>query len=592
MDPVLLEIINNRLQSISNEMEDALLKMSFSVIVKEMKDCTCALFDAQGRTISQSAAMPCQLGFLSASVPSILKVFPPETAQDGDVYIQNDPFNGGSHIPDVTVVMPVFYEGQVVAYSASMVHLADTGGITPGVSTRATSMYQEGLCLPPIKFYDGGEKVQAVHDIIRQNVRIPDEVMGDLEAQVACDKVGSSRILDMCKEYGKNTFISAIEGLLDHSEALTRKAIEALPDGVYRFTGYIDNDGLELDKPPIKLELAVTISGSEIIFDFTGSSPQVKGPINCVFASTLSTMEYAVKVVTGGDSIPTNEGCFRSMKYILPEGSIVNAAKPAPTGGRGLTVQLLSSTCLGALAKAKPDLINACSGAYAPLLYIGGYDRKRNKPFVSNDNGMCGLGARLGKDGIDAISSDSQNVLAIPVEAFEMSGPLQVLHYGLADNSGGPGKYRGGLGSRKAIKLLDGEISFTFRGDGFIVPPWGLFGGMAAKVGSGYIRRADGTLESIPSKGDFTLYAGDEIGYDSAGGGGYGDPLERDSQMVLRDVLDERVSVQSALEQYGVYVDLERNEVDEVLTFATRKQKQMERGIVNWTYDRGIMGKE
>ena len=297
-------------------------------------------------------------------------------------------------------------------------------------------------------------------------------------------------------------------------------------------------------------------------------------------------------VVTGGENIPTNEGCFRSMKYILPEGSIVNATKPAPTGGRGLTVQLLSSTCLGALAKAKPELINACSGAYAPLLYIGGYDNKRHKPFVSNDNGMCGLGARLGKDGIDAISSDSQNVLAIPVEAFEMSGPLQVKHYGLADDSGGPGKYRGGLGSSKAIKLLDGEVSFTFRGDGFFVPPWGLFGGMPAKVGSGYILRADGSREIIPSKGDFMLYAGDEIGYDSAGGGGYGDPLERDPQKVLRDVLDERVSLSSALDDYGVCIDPVTKTVDEAVTFATRKQKQMERGMETWTYDRGVMGKE
>ena len=407
MDPILLEVINNRLQSISNEMEDALLKMSFSVIVKEMKDCTCALFDAQGRTISQSAAMPCQLGFLSASVPAILKEFPPETAREGDVYMQNDPFNGGSHIPDVTVVMPVFYDKQVVAYSASMVHLADTGGITPGVSTRATCMYQEGLCLPPVKFYDAGQKVRAVHEIIRQNVRIPDEVMGDLEAQVACDKVGASRIADMCREYGKDVFLSAIEGLLDHSEALTRKAIEELPDGVYRFTGYIDNDGLELDKPPIRLQLAVTISGSEILFDFTGSSQQVKGPINCVFASTLSTMEYAVKVVTGGESIPTNEGCFRSMKYILPEGSIVNATKPAPTGERVLQLMQSRGGITSAAMCAQRPVLTLLSGPAAGV--IGGRtiaNLMGRKDVLTLDLGGTSNDVALIRDGKISLSID------------------------------------------------------------------------------------------------------------------------------------------------------------------------------------------
>lgn len=591
IDPILLEVVNNRLQSIANEMEDSLLKMSFSVIVKEMKDASTAIFDAKGRTVAQSAAMPCQLGFLSSSVPAILREFPVEKAQEGDVYLQNDPFNGGSHIPDVTVVLPIFFEGEVVALAASMVHLADTGGITPGVSTAATSMYQEGLCLPPVKFYDAGKPVRAIHEIIRQNVRIPDEVLGDLEAQVACGKVGIERITDLCKEYGKETFLEAMDGLLDHSEALTRQAIFEIPDGTYSFTGYIDNDGVDFDKP-IKLQLAVTISGSEILFDFTGSSPQTKGPINCVYASTLSTIEYAVKVVTGGESIPTNEGCFRSMKYIFPEGSIVNATKPAPTGGRGLTVQLLSSTCLGALAKAKPDMVNACSGAYAPLLYIGGYDTLKGRPFVSNDNGMCGLGARLGKDGIDAISSDSQNVLAIPVEAFEMSGPLRVLYYGLANDSGGPGKYRGGLGSCKAIKLLAGEVSFTFRGDGFIIPPWGLFGGYGAKTGNGYIKRANGERVNIPSKGDFMLYPGDEIGYACAGGGGYGDPLDRDPELVLRDVLDERVSYISAEQDYGVSIDPKTKTLDDAVTLVLREQKRMERGPITWTYDRGTLGRE
>ena len=222
--------------------------------------------------------------------------------------------------------------------------------------------------------------------------------MGDLEAQVACGKVGIDRIQTLCDEYGKDVFLDTVEGLLDHSEALTRQALEEIPNGTYTFTGYIDNDGVEFDKQ-ITLKLSVTIKGSDILFDFTGSSPQTKGPINCVKASTLSTIEYAVKVVTGGDSIPTNDGCFRMIQSILPEGSIVNAVKPAPTGSRGLTVQLLSSTCLGALAKAKPREIgvNACSGAYAPLLYIGGYNPATQKSFVPMITACAAWGARPGK---------------------------------------------------------------------------------------------------------------------------------------------------------------------------------------------------
>jgi len=381
-DPITLEVIDHRLQSIANEMEDTLLKTSFSMIVKEMRDASAAIFDVKGRTIAQSAAMPSQLGMLTFSVPAIIREFPAAKAQEGDVYIHNDPFDGGTHIPDITVVEPVIYRGVVVALAASMVHHADTGGIVPGVSTAATSMFHEGLCLPPVKFYDAGQPVKSVHEIIKKNVRVPEEIHGDLEAQVACGKVGKDRVLELCEEYGENVFLAAIEGLLDHSEMLTRQALDTIPDGTYHFSDHIDNDGVDLESY-VKLQLAVTIKGSDIEFDFTGSSPETRGPLNCTPASTFSAMAYAVKVVTGGSSISTNDGCFRPIKYVLPEGSIVNARRPAATGIRGLTVQALASTCLGALAQANPELVNACSGAFPPLLYIGGYDPLNGKEYLS-----------------------------------------------------------------------------------------------------------------------------------------------------------------------------------------------------------------
>jgi len=586
-----MEVIDHRLQSIGDEMEDTLLKTSFSMIVKEMRDASAAIFDAKGRTIAQSAAMPSQLGMLTFSVPAIIREFPVTEAQEGDVYIHNDPFSGGTHLPDITVVEPVIYNGEVVALAASMVHHADTGGIVPGVSTAATSIYHEGLCIPPVKFYDAGKPVKAIHDIIKSNVRIPEEIHGDLEAQVACGKVGKDRILELCDEYGKEVLLAALEGLLNHAETLTRQALEAIPDGTYEFTDYIDNDGIDLEQR-IKLQVAVTIKGSDITFDFTGSSPQTRGPLNCTPSSTFSAIAYAVKVVTGGSSISTNEGCFRPIKYVLPEGSIVNAKRPAATGIRGLTVQTLASTCLGALAKARPELVNACSGAFPPLLYIGGYDPLNDREYLSNDTGMCGLGARPTKDGVDAISNDIVNVLAIPVEAFEMFSPLTVIQCGLYEDSGGPGKYRGGLGWQKSFQLLRGSTSVTFRGERWYVPPWGLFGGLPGKTGYGYVKRHGGEITDIPSKSDYILNAGDEIWYSSPGGGGYGDPLEREPELVLSDVIDGRVSRQVAFDDYGVVIEESNIAVDVEKTKQRRQEIAKARGPITWIYDKGILGRE
>lgn len=591
IDPVTLEVIHHRLESITEEAEDTILKASFSIIVKEMKDCTTAIFDAKGRTIAQCIGIPVHLGCLVYSVPQILKEFPPQNAQDGDVYLANDPFSGGTHLPDVTVVTPVIYEGDVVAYSVSMVHHADIGGIEPGVSTKATSIYQEGLNLPPLKFYDRGKPVKVVHDIIRKNVRIPDTVLGDFEAQVAAGNVGKARLLEFFDEFGKRTVLAAIEQILDQSEALTREGLRKIPDGTYSFVDYMDNDGVDLDQL-VKLQVAVTKRGSDFIVDFSGSHPQTKGPLNCTPPSAFACAAYAMKVISGGGAIPTNDGCFRTIKLILPQGSVVNANPPASTGCRATTCQAIASTILGALLKAVPERLNASSGAYGPLVYFGGYDPLTGKEYLTNEISQVGLGARPTKDGIDVISVDVDNVLAIPIEAFETSSPYRVLECGLYEGSGGAGEYRGGLGYRKVFELLRGTGSATYRGERYYVPAWGVFGGLPGGLGKGVIVRRTGEKEEVPSKRDYILSEGDRIYLFSSGGGGWGDPLKRKPERVLRDVLDERVSLKAAAGDYGVIIDEEKMTIDPEKTIQLRKEKARLRGPISWTHDKGLMGKE
>jgi len=590
VDPVTLEVIHHRLESIANEMEEAMIKSAFSPIVKELRDGTAALFDAKGQTIAQAIALPGHLGMLRISVPTILKHFPVEQAQPGDFYIHNDPFEGGGHLPDITGVLPVFYESEVVALPVSMIHHADIGGITPGVATGATSRYQEGLTLPAVKFYAGGKPVKAIHDIIRRNVRTPDAIMGDIEAQVAASKVGEARLLELFNEYGKELMLAAMEQLLDHSEALTRHALEQLPDSTYSFTDYMDNDGVELDKR-IKIQVAVTIKGSDLIADFTGSHPQTKGPQNCTPSAVLSCVAYVLKIITGGSAIPTNEGCFRPIKCILPEGSVVNPTDPAATGTRATTMQAIASALLGAVAELAPHYVNACSGGYGPLIYFGGTDPLMAKEYITNEIAMVGLGARPMKDGIDVICVDIGNVLNIPAEALELTSPLRVQEIMLHEDSGGAGEYRGGLGLKKSFKLLRGSCSATFRGERWYVPAWGLHGGLPSGCGAGYVRRTKGEVTDIPSKSDYLLEEGDEIGFISSGGGGYGDPLKRKPEAVLRDVLDGRVSMKVAVDDYGVVIDGKSMTIDLRETTKLRKEKAGKRGPINWTYDQGPFGR-
>jgi N-methylhydantoinase B len=568
-DPVTLEVIRSRFDIIAEEMQTALVRAAYSSVLKA-GDASAAIFTAQGETIAQATSLPGLLGMLIPAVGSILRAFPPTAMRDGDIYILNDPYDGGTHIPDITLVTPVIHEGRVVALCASIAHMQDMGGKVPGsIATDATEIYQEGLRIPPLKFYEEGRPNQTLHRLIEKNVRIPNVVMGDLRAQIAAGAVGCRRLLNLFEEYGHGTVVSYVGELLDRAESMTRQKIQEIPDGSYSFTDCVDNDGIDLERR-IKIQATVTIRGSDISVDFTGTDPQVKGPINCVPSPVMAAVYYVVRAITD-PSIPNNAGCYRPVQVHLPGGSVVNPNPPAAVAIRSVVMETVVSVLLGALVKAMPDRIPAASGSNALSMFMGGLDPLSGEPYVCSELGTGGFGARPTKDGIDVLHADVINGMNVPVEAIEMDFPLRVHRHSLWTDSGGAGRYRGGLGYEKVFELLRGEISVSHRGEYHFHAPWGLFGGRAGRKSRSVILRQDGSAEVIPSKQVFTLKAGERVHVCTAGGAGYGHPLERPTEAVLADVLDGKVSRESARAEYGVVITGENPIVDEE---ATRRLRQ------------------
>ncbi len=571
IDPVTLEVLRNKLDVIADEMEIALLRSAYSPIVKEGMDASAALFTVEGETIAQAAAIPIHLGCLVPAVRRILEAFPAERMAAGDAYIMNDPYDGGTHLPDIVVVQPIVHAGRTIALSATMAHNQDVGGKSPGsVPTDATEIFQEGISIPPLRFYEAGRPNDTLHALLRRNVRIPDVLMGDLHGQIAAGNVGSHRFLELVAEYGAGTVLGAVEQLMDHAEAMTRKRIAEIPDGAYSFADYLDNDGIELDRR-ITIAATVVVKGSDIHFDFTGTSPQVRGPLNAVPAAAISGAYYVLRCITD-PTIPNNSGCYRPASFTLPEGSLVNPRRPAPVNARTATIIRIADVLLGALARALPGRLPAASSGQLLIIAFGGIDPETGQPFVTSELGAGGVGARPTKDGIDVLEMGPSNCMNIPVEALEMNYPLRVLRYRIKDDSGGAGRFRGGLGAEKVFEVVRGEVTASVRGERHFTRPWGLAGGEPAAAGRAWVERADGRVEVIASKQVLTLRAGDRLHVDTPGGGGYGDPFERPPDAVWRDVLDRRVSIAAARAHYGVVVREDRT-LDEAATARLRAER-------------------
>ena len=550
-------------------------------------DASTAMFDLNGETIAQGNSIPIHLGSLVPAVRAILDKYPHSAMREGDVYILNNPYHGGTHLPDVTIVAPVFYDGHPVAIGCTIAHHQDIGGKTPGsVPPDATEIFQEGLIMPPLKLYDAGVPNSTLHDLIENNVRIPDVVIGDMRAQMAACHVASARIAAVLDEYGEATFLESVQVLLDSSEAATRVALEKVPDGTFSFADYLDNDGITMDLR-CKIQVTVTVKGSDINFDFQGSDPQVKGPFNSPAASTISAVYYIVRVITD-PAIPNNSGCFRPITVDLPSASIVNPAPPAPVNSRTATVKRISDVLYGAMVQAVPHKLTAASSGQLLVMALGGTDPATGRPYVTSELGSGGMGARPTADGLDAVEHDVSNCMNIPAESIEIEHPIRIMKSKLWNDSGGAGEYRGGLGLEKVFEVARGEATVTYRGERHSLPPWGLFGGRPGRQSKAFVARKSGEVrEDVPSKATLSLSQGDQLHVFTAGGAGYGDPLERDPDLVSQDLLDRRISSRSALDEYGVVIDGETGVVDLEETGTTRGRLRAKRGELSWTYDFG-----
>jgi N-methylhydantoinase B len=549
LDPITVEVVRNKLEGIANEMQQTLLRSSFSPIVKEGLDASSSLFTIRGETLAQATAIPIHLATLIPIIEKILQVYPIATMKQGDVYCMNDPYLGGTHLPDIALVQPVFFNGRPIAISATMTHHQDIGGMAPGsIPTNATEIFQEGLRLPPLKFREAGKYNETLVAIIRQNVRIPDAVMGDLNAQLAACNVGARRIGELAGDLGDNHALAIFDELLDRSEKLTRAALRSIPEGTYRYVDFSDNDGIDLDKS-IRFEVAVTVKDGTFHCDFAGSSPQVRGPFNCVPSGSLAAACYAVRAVTDPE-IPTNAGCFRPITLELPKGSVVNPVEPAPVNSRTATIKRITGCILGALKGVLPERVPADSSGELLALMFGGHYGD-GSAFVTGELIAGGAGAGPHSDGVDVIETDVTNCMNLPVEAMEIDTPIRVHRIALRPDSGGPGAQRGGLGVVKEYEILDGDVSFTYRGERHFFAPQGSKGGGEGAKAHAVIRRLDGGEEAIPSKMMATLKRGDRVVIETAGGAGNGEASSRDRSALALDIADGKVSQEQARGRYG-----------------------------------------
>jgi len=538
VDPITLEVMRGALAGVAEEMDATLVRSSYSPNIKERRDCSCALFDAQGRMIAQSQSMPVHLGAMPFSVRAALCKFP--RPAPGDTIVLNDPFHGGAHLPDITFVSPVYVGNALVGFAANRAHHADVGGSTPGsVSGSATEIYQEGLRLFPVRLWRGGHVEDDLLSVILANVRTPKERLGDLRAQHAANRVGQKRLATLVQAQGVAPFQRVVEAILDYSERRLRAGLRQLPPGSYSFEDALDDDGQ--GHGHVELRVTLTLRGDTITVDFSGSSPQVAGPINAVVAVTASATYYAVRCFCDPD-IPANEGCYRPIELVAPEGSIVNASPPAPVVGGNLeTSQRIVDVLLGALAPLAPEkALAACQGTMNNLT-LGGIDPRNGQPYTVYETMGGGFGGRLGLDGIDGVHSHMSNTLNTPVEALEAAYPLRVERYELRPDTGGRGQFRGGLGLRRDVRVVGHKATLSLLSDRRIGRPYGLFGGEEGACGMNVLVR--GTQETpLPDKGVIVVAPGDVISVRTPGGGWYGPPEKRDPQSVQRDADEEKMT--------------------------------------------------
>ena len=531
VDPISLEVFKNMFTSVCQEMGVALQRTAYSPNIKERRDFSCAMFDPLGQMVAQAAHVPVHLGAMPFSVEAAIERFM-GSFRPGDVVILNDPYLGGTHLPDITLVAPVFVKDEgaqrLAGYVSNRGHHADVGGMTPGSLPLSTELYQEGTIIPPLKLARRGRLNQEVVDLICRNSRTPDERKGDLAAQFASIRVGERRFHEVVARYTLATTLEHMEALLDYSERLTRAAIGRIPDGSYPYSDVMDDDGLT--DQPVPIAVTITIDHGEMTADFEGTSPQRPGCINTPFAVTTSAVLYLIHCILGSDA-PANQGCLRPVKVLAAKGSLLN---PDPqhgvAGGNVETSQRITDVLLGAMAQALPEIMPAASQGTMNNVIVGGHDPVREKPFVYYETIAGGMGARPTKDGISGIHTHMTNTMNTPIEALEFVYPMRLQRYAIRRGSGGAGKFKGGDGLVRDLEFLS-KSRVTVLSERRRFAPYGLHGGHPGQTGENVLLRGGYEEIRLSGKEVLDVEPGDVLSIRTPGGGGWGKPEgEEDSK--------------------------------------------------------------
>ena len=572
-DPATFEIVKNSLYKIAEEMRVVLAKTAYSPLLKSAGDYSCGVFDARGEMVAQGPDLPIHLGSMPDAVRAVVARFATDV-HDGDVFVHNDPYFGGSHLPDVNVVRPAFQHGNPLGYTCLRAHWPDIGSATPGSYGAVTQIFGEGLRIPPLRLISRGILNVDLENLVFANVRTPDERKGDLGAQLAATLRATERLNALAQRYGSVEVIGYMAQVMDYSERLMRAALMDLPDGEGSFEDFCDGDGIADDASGtdarFRIKLSVKKTADRLIVDFAGTDPQVKGPMNAPLSVTASGVYCGLKTaVDPNNLIPPNSGCWRTIEIRAPKGSVVNAEFPAPVVYANHEMShRVADMVMGALVNFLPEQVMACSQGTSAILTLGGVDPRNGRHYVSYETIKGGFGARPNKDGINCIASGISNTMNTPVEVLEMAFPVRVERYEVNPDSGGAGRYRGGCGARRVWRMLEGaDATGALCMERMTSPPFGLRGGSAGAAAVVTLTTPDGITRSLPSKGAFAAPAGSMIDMLTPGSGGFGWATERNSSSIGRDLLDGYVSASAAKRDYGI------TEPDDLLKAAAAEDK-------------------
>jgi N-methylhydantoinase B len=573
-DAISFELFKNAVFSITDEMALTVFRTTYSGVLKDNMDYSTGFADADGKLAAQGLTLPSHLGSVPTAMESITRHFHDDIAP-GDVFIMNDPFDGGMHLPDIFIFKPLFQGSERLAFACTVCHHSDVGGRVAGSNASdSTEIYAEGLRIAPMKLYEAGRLNQTIMTFIERNVRLPVQVFGDLRAQLAACHIAERRFAEIVAKYGTQQTAAFLRELIDYAERLTRAALRELPDGEWSFEDFIDDDGIDYGKP-IRLFVTIRKRGDQMVVDWTGTSPQVRGAINSTLSFTKAAAYTAVRSVLP-PGIPNNEGVFRAIEVIWPSGTVGNGVLPAACAARGLTGFRMVDCMFGALAMMLPDKVMAAGDGGNTGISIGGYDKVR-KPFVYVDFTCGAWGARPWADGLDGNSHMFANMASHSIEVTEAEHPIELRAYEFVADKAGAGKFRGGVPFKRDYRLLEEEAVLQVRSDRRAHRPFGLYGGSPGRPSENYLN-PDGESRALPSKFTMTIKRGDVFRHVLAGAGGWGDPLERDPDTVLRDVRNELLSPDKAAADYGVVIDTKAWRVDAAATAQRRSVIRARRG--------------